>query len=246
MALSNNLPGFPLEKPRFHPLVELFPEMDKAAFADLVADIKAHGVYEPSTLYNNQVVDGKHRELACWELGIVCPRVAYQGKESALLDFVLSKNLHRRHLDASQRSMVAAKIATMRQGTRTDLQPKPNLAEVSIADAAKRMQVSTGSVKTAKSVIAKGVPEIAKAVVDGKLKVSTAAKIVEHPPAVQHDAASKITAGAKPADVVRPLSKAAASRAAKSAARRDELDRRNFTSIGLPLPHFFRPVDSGR
>src|SRR4051812_12795719 len=38
-------------------------------------------------------------------------------------DLVVSANLQRRHLDASQRGLVGAKIATARQGERRDLAP---------------------------------------------------------------------------------------------------------------------------
>jgi hypothetical protein len=38
--------------------------------------------------------------------------------------FNVSENLRRRHLDESQQSMVAARLANLPQGTRTDLSPK--------------------------------------------------------------------------------------------------------------------------
>ena len=189
----------------FHPLIIIFPEMEKHAFAEFVADIKLNGVREPVWIHKGQILDGRNRWLACEVLGIKCPTREYIGDEKALLAFVISQNLHRRHLDASQRAMVAAKIANMRQGARTDLQPRPDLAEVSIQDAGKLLNVSTGNVKNAKTVIAKAEPEVAKAVEQGKLAVSAAAKIVEHPPAVQRQAVVKIDEGAKSAAVVRAL-----------------------------------------
>jgi ParB-like chromosome segregation protein Spo0J len=228
-AQSNQTKADNPPAPIFHPLMlELIPEMEPDAFAKFVADIKQHGVHEPIWMHKGQILDGRNRWLACEQLGIKCPRREYTGDEAGLLDFVISENYHRRHWDASQRAMVAAKAATMRKGARTDLQPRPNLAEVSIEAAAKRMDVSTGNVKNAKKVIAKGAPEVVKAVEQGKLAVSAAAKIVEHPPDVQRDAASKIKDGENGAAVVRalPPSPAKTKKTVGSAARRQKTDDR--------------------
>jgi hypothetical protein len=177
-----------------------------------VADIKVNGVREPVTVHKNQIIDGRNRQLACDVLGITCPQRVYEGKESDLLAFVLSKNLHRRQMSASQLAMVAANIANMRQGERTDLKPSATLPKVSQAEAAKQVGggVSERSVRDAVKVKAKAEPEIIKAVEQNKLPVSAATKIVEHPAEIQRQAAASIASGAKPADVVRALPTASA------------------------------------
>jgi len=192
-------------QPRFHPLVAIFPEMEETAFADLVADIKAHGVREPVTVYKNQIVDGKHRWLACQQLGIPCPMRAYEGTESDLLDFVVSKNLHRRQMSDSQRAMVAARVVTMKHGGDRKSDQAATLPLVSQAEAGKRLGVSERSVRDAVKVIAKAEPEVARAVEQGKLPVSAAAKVAQHPADVQREAVAKIDQGAKGAAVVRAL-----------------------------------------
>jgi hypothetical protein len=77
--------------------------------------------------------------------------------EAALDDplaFVISTNLVRRHLDESQRSIVAAKIANMRQGERTDL---PQIrGRLSQTEAAKALNVGLRSVQSAKVVLKDG------------------------------------------------------------------------------------------
>lgn len=193
------------QKLSFHPFLTIFPEMGKVAFDEFVADIRDHGIREAIWTHKNQIIDGRNRWLACEQLVLPCPTREYVGDEKDLLAFVISQNLHRRQLDASQRAMVAARIATMRQGARTDLQPRPNLAEVSIQDAGKLLNVSTGNVKSAKRVIAKAEPEIVKAVEQGKLAVSAATKVALQPADVQRHAVAKIDEGAKGADVVRAL-----------------------------------------
>jgi hypothetical protein len=71
----------------------------------------------------------------------------YKGDDP--IAFVIDKNLHRRHLDESQRGMVAAKIATMRQGERTDLaEPSANLQKVDQETAAGMLNISVRTVRS--------------------------------------------------------------------------------------------------
>ena len=99
--------------------------MSKEQYEALREDIAAHGVQEPIWVYEGRIIDGKHRQHACIELGIDPPRRKYTGKDP--VGFVVARNLRRRHMSESQRAMVAAKLANMRQGERTDLQPSANL-----------------------------------------------------------------------------------------------------------------------
>src|SRR5271157_5534068 len=97
-----------------HPLCETIPEMDPEAFAALVADIKEHGVKIPIWLYEGKILDGRNRYKACLELGIQCPSIECKNGDEPLTDIV-SLNVIRRHLDASQRAMVAARIANRKR-----------------------------------------------------------------------------------------------------------------------------------
>jgi ParB-like nuclease family protein len=118
----------------FHPLALLFPLLD-----ELVADICAHGLREPIVVFEGKILDGRNRFLACQRAGVEPSFKEYVGNDP--LAYVISLNLKRRHLDTSQRAMIAAKIANMRQGARTDLQPSANLPELSQSQAAEMLNV---------------------------------------------------------------------------------------------------------
>ena len=75
-------------------------------------------------------------------------------------------------MDESQRAMVAAKMANMPQGERTDLEPSANLQKVSQADAAALLNVSTRSVAAAVKIRASAVPEVVRACEQGIVPVS--------------------------------------------------------------------------
>jgi hypothetical protein len=103
-----------------------------------------------------------------------CRYSGYPTRGADPLAFVIAKNLKRRHLDESQRAMVAAKLATMRQGARTDL---ASIGAKSKAGAGALLNVGTKSVERAKKVREKGSKALIKAVEDGKIAVSVAAKL---------------------------------------------------------------------
>jgi N6-adenosine-specific RNA methylase IME4 len=155
-----------------HPLAEIFPLMEGEAFADLVEDIRANGLHEEIVLYEGKILDGRNRYLASRAAGVAPRFETYTGSDP--LGYVISLNLKRRHLDESQRAMVAAKLATMRQGARTDLSP---IGEMSQGQAAELLNVGKRSVERAADVRERGAPELITAVERGAVSVSAAADI---------------------------------------------------------------------
>jgi hypothetical protein len=140
----------------------------------LADDIKAKGLTELIMLFEGKILDGRNRYRAC-ELAKVELSAdhftQYEGNDP--LGFVISKNLHRRHLSTSQRSIIAAEIAKMPQGFRSD-QPSANLQKViSVPEAAELMNVSTRPVATAKTIES---PDLMDEVKAGKKSVNAAAK----------------------------------------------------------------------
>ena len=94
----------------FHRLVDLFPKLTDDEFDKLVADIDRHGQRVEIDTWNGEIIDGKHRALACQKLGIE-PRYRERRFESEIgaRDYVVSLNFHHRHLDPKdKRTLIAA------------------------------------------------------------------------------------------------------------------------------------------
>lgn len=176
----------------FHPLANLFPLIEGADFADLVADVRQHGLREPVVVYEGHILDGRNRYRACKAAGVPVRTVAYEGDDA--LRFVVSLNLRRRHLTESQRASVAAKLANMPRGrpiedkdTNLGLYPQKVAPDVPIAVAAEMMNVSPSSVDQAKVVHAQGIPELAAKLDAGQIAVSVAAEIARAPAEQQRE-----------------------------------------------------------
>jgi len=95
---------------------------------------------------------------------------------------VLSLNLHRRHLTASQRAALAVEIANMESGARTDLEPSAKLREVSQAEAAEKLDVSERYVQQAKKIQRES-PEHFDKVKSGEISLQQAKRELQPEPA---------------------------------------------------------------
>lgn len=155
----------------------LFPLIDGDEFNDLAADIAAHGLREPIVLYDGAILDGRNRYAACLSAGVAPRFVEYDGDDA--LAFVLSLNLHRRHLDESQRGMVAARVANM--PAHRPLESTSIDVLTTQPDAARMLNVSLPTVQRARVVLDHGAPELVDAVERGDVAVSTASEIARVP-----------------------------------------------------------------
>lgn len=78
-----------------------------------------------------------------------------------------------------RRAVVGARIANMRQGERTDLEPSANLPNViSQSQAAELLNVSERSIKSVKA-IEREAPDLIQEIVEGKITVGAAEKKIK-------------------------------------------------------------------
>ena len=183
----------------FHPIANIFPMMGEEELGELADDIMENGLRQPIVVYEGKILDGRNRQKACDLIGLspylinesevrfaeefgikscnqpLSPYEEYQGDDP--LGYVLSLNLHRRHLTASQRAALAAEIANMESGARTDLEPSLKLGKVSQVEAAEKLDVSPAYIQQAKKIQRES-PEHFDKVKSGELSLQQAKREV--------------------------------------------------------------------
>jgi hypothetical protein len=172
-----------------HPACDLFPLMSAAELDDLAEDIRRSGLRSPIVLAQDQILDGRNRLLACLRVGAEARFERWKGTGSPVT-WLVSMNLHRRHLSSSQRAMIAARALTVleaearaRQGRRTDLGVHLRESERGRASekAAALVGVAPRTVDHAKVVLRHGGPGLVEAVEGGGMSVSAAAALAHRP-----------------------------------------------------------------
>ena len=212
----------------FHEYAGIFPLLEGREFSELCADIKANGQREPIWIYEGKVLDGRNRFRACEAVGVVPRTAAYTGDDA--LAFVISLNLHRRHMTESQRGMAAARIANLTKSDAANMGhgATANLQSHTRAGAADMLSVSERTVNTARKVITEGAPELVRAVESGRVSVSAAADVATLPKEEQTVIVAK---GEKEI-----LEAAKQIRIEKAEIRKAENDKLKEASRAIPLP----------
>jgi hypothetical protein len=163
-----------------HPLADIFPPAAKGDdFQAFIEDIKTNGQRQEIVILNGEILDGRRRYAVCRQLGLTPKTRQFDPRRDgeSPRDFVLSMNLHRRHLSTSQRAMIAAKYANLKVGANQHSKEGP-----SIEEASKLLNVGQSSVERAAKVIEDGVPELVAMVEKGQLPASVAAKLTSKAP----------------------------------------------------------------
>ena len=166
-----------------HPAADLFPMIEGKAWEDFKQDIRTNGFQQDITLYRGQILDGRNRYKAAIELKMLDDLGVCEFDEDSDIDpyqWVISRNLHRRHLTESQRASVAAKLVNVKLGeNQHTLEGLQICRPTTVDQAAQMLQVSPRSVHNAKAVLEHGSPELIAAVERGEVAVSRAATVAK-------------------------------------------------------------------
>lgn len=92
-----------------HPAANLFPMMGEKELAELAKDIWQYGQRIAAVVFDGKLLDGRNRVAACKMAGVAPHYVTLEVCPSPTA-FVVSANVHRRHLTAAQKSVLATEV----------------------------------------------------------------------------------------------------------------------------------------
>jgi hypothetical protein len=157
-----------------------------------VADIAANGLREAITLFEGQILDGGNRYAACLAAGIEPAFREFEG--DSITQFVLSVNLHRRHLTPGQHAAIVSGAQNWRDAQSHGGNRKSDQeARLPLDTIAKRAAAAGVSERTQKMA-----DNVAKA--DPALGIQVAHGNISLPKATEKITGKRPGAKAKPAD----------------------------------------------
>jgi hypothetical protein len=161
--------------------------MSAVEFEALLEDMKQHGYDQKMqvVMFEGQVLDGWHRQRA----GVMTDKMPtydeYKGDDP--MGFVVRRNLSRRHLTPSQKSITAGNLIETAKRTGCT-----NLCNEKVA---KILQIHRNSVAAGAKVVQHGDEELQDAVMDGTVAIHDAVAITDQPKKRQRRAVRSVRKG---------------------------------------------------
>lgn len=168
---------------KIHPLCLSSTDIPTDEFERLKLDIQERGQRQPILIWDDQVIDGRHRLRACEEIGRHpdFQDVTLLVVESDLPAYVRSLNDHRRHETPAQRIESAMRIEgkpieSMAQEGHSVPPEQKTAPEI-----AREAEVSQTTVKEFKRVKRNAAPAIQKAMMEGQISIKKASTLSKLP-----------------------------------------------------------------
>ena len=156
-----------------HPLCTYFPRMSDDEFNSLKDNIQDNGQTHPIYTLDGMILDGGNRYRALCELGIAPVMIEYTGTNPT--QFILSSNLHRRHLTQGQAAaIVSASQSWVNAQAESPLRSTAQLETVTAR--AKQSGVGQRTQQLADKLVKEASAELVKEVIDGKKSLNKAIK----------------------------------------------------------------------
>lgn len=163
-----------------HSLCTLFPRMAGAEFDALRDDIKANGLRSPIVLHDRMILDGGNRYRACIEAGVTPAFVNFAGGN--LVAFVLSANMHRRHMTPGQQAAIVASAQDWGRAQKVGGDRRTDQSQALDFDSVEKRAAASGTSRVTQMMadkVAKADPELARQVAHGAVSLPAAAAAVD-------------------------------------------------------------------
>ena len=194
-----------VETVEFHPLANVFPLLEGEEFDRFVEDIKRNGLREPIVKTpDNRILDGRNRYRACLKAGVEPRFETIQEPPEKWLGFVISKNIRRRHLTASQCALAAAELVTTTHGDNRYKFRAEAVPVITQPQAAAIFGISDRLVRDAFKVMEES-KELHELVGTGEVPVTIAADVVRNSPKHVATFIEEVKAGKKPVEAKRKI-----------------------------------------
>jgi ParB-like chromosome segregation protein Spo0J len=182
---------------KYHEYANIYRMLPEKELRSLAEDIKAKGQLLPITSYESKILDGRNRYRAC-EIAGIEPRIeAYTGDDP--LGLIASLNDHRRHDSNSERALVGARMANLKNGQRASSMETADKPVVSIERAAELSGSTPANIKRAKPIVQSAIPELQDMAESGEVSIRAASEVAKLSETEQRKAVAGGASGVKSA-----------------------------------------------